>query len=232
MSDAVRILQELSDMPEEDERRGKLHVELCFAVSTEGRLDVVREMLTSDNAKLVRDGICVADEIGRRNRPLLDVIVPLLQHEEFCVKFDAINAILDGAGEDDGVYICQVFSLLHDPEADIRWAVMNFLLRKRTSELRAALQSLEVTDPDSEHVENLRWMLSLKEDSEEDIINRLNTCNATGKMYAVIAAGRLAPKCMKSIHAAANSANPDVKCFANYLVEIIQEGVWPLVNFR
>src|SRR5262245_59804507 len=60
----------------------------------------VGELLGSANATAVRSGAWIASELAAQASPLVADINRLLEHEDRCVRFFAVDAVLGGAARE------------------------------------------------------------------------------------------------------------------------------------
>ena len=177
-------------------------------------IDVLQELLTTKNNEAVKAGIWVVSELGQAAAPLLNTIVVLLSHPDKYVRFFAVDSVLSCAGVFDDEAIAEVVGMLEDPEPSIRWKVLDFMTRLSTDQLHAALRWYERVGGDSKHASSLRWLLGPDGAEATAVLSALGGGDSVGKMYAVVAATRMAPFDRDPLLAAATSDEADVKAFA------------------
>jgi hypothetical protein len=174
----------------------------------------LRPLLFSDDQDVVTTGVSIASELGAKGSPLLGDISRLIGHPQKRVRFDAIDCLLVWAGPSNKTELASAISLLDDPEAGVRWKVMDFLSRATLEQLEAALSSLEVSEPNSVNVRGLRWLIGSHASDPQDVKTVLQSQDEALRKYGVVAARRMSKSSREPLLYAASLNDPDVKRFA------------------
>lgn len=161
---------------------------LLSAFYEELSLNHLRDILRSENPKVVGSGAWILSELGRRGRPLLGECGHLLNHRERAVRFYAIDCVLVNATPDDGAMVSQCVEHLLDCESAVQWKCLDLLRRIDDMSLASAAQV-------KRHrwiSENLEWVVKqLKHPDEGDIGKRADSTNFLDRAFAAVAGARL-----------------------------------------
>ena len=106
-------------------------------------------LLLSQRPEIVRVAVWIASELGTRCAPLLDDIVPLLQHEHRAVRYFAIDCIQSAGGE-RGDVVAAAIQCLRDDDPAVQAKAGNLLVRSSRETIERALEAFEGTWPADE----------------------------------------------------------------------------------
>jgi len=95
----------------------------------------LRSLLANRDECIVITGAWIASELGAKGTPLLADISRLIGHPQKKVRFSVIDCLLVWAGPSNQAELASVIGLLSDPEAGVRWKVMDFLSRATPEQL-------------------------------------------------------------------------------------------------
>jgi hypothetical protein len=184
-------------------------------------VDRLRDLLSSDDDRLVRSGAFIVSELGASPAPLLREIAKLLDHPAKRVRGDAIICVLQSATQCHGAEIAKVVTMLGDAESGVRWEVMQFLGRATIEQLRAGLMYLESADPDSSYLPGLRWLVNKAPYEPDEIKSLLRGNDSYLRKYAAAAAARTARLNREPLLLASMVEDGDVSDFAKSWLESI-----------
>lgn len=194
---------------------GELGYELLKAFFRGYPLDRLRLLLRSDVDNAVKTGAFIASELAADAKPLLDDIVPLLDHRLTWVRADALDAILTTTSEQDADAVAKAVMLIFDHEEGVRWCALMFLAKASEEQLVAAQSVIS----DDEIKRRLGWLLS-GENTLDHVISCLKG-DRLDRMFAAAAAARLSSDRLIALRVAAASEDPEVSTYARDELDII-----------
>jgi hypothetical protein len=177
-------------------------------------------LLLSDNPKVVGTASFIADELGSRAAPLLSTMAKLLNYPDRLVRADAIGSMLTCTTGQNRREIATVVSMLDDSDWPIRWKVMEFLSLASPDQVRAALEQFESSEPASDHVHGLRWLVSKGGSNPDEIIAWLRSSHSIHRKYGVVAAAKMASIINKPLVVASSIEDDDVMRFAHSMLKM------------
>lgn len=184
-------------------------------------LDNLRPLLRSEDERLVDTGIWIASELGKKGKPLLSDVVPLLRHPRKRVRFFAFDCILLWAGSANKSELASAVCALNDSESIVRRRAMWFLSRASHEQLEAALAYFEPAEPHSIHVPPLQWLLSHRAADPAEVIATLKSDNPLIRKYGAAAATRMAGYNRDPLLYASTLSDSDVKEFADSSIRLL-----------
>lgn len=210
-----RIIGEIESNPERA-NDGRLPNRLLDEFHSGAPLEYLEPLLLSKDPRIADVGAWIASELGKKGKPLLDVVVDLLDHPHDGVRFWIIDCILLWADQSRGRALSKAVRLIDDPQKSVRWKTMCFLSQASTTQLEAALTWLITQEPQSPNAVGLRWLLG---DSGRDVFAveaMLQHTEPRMRMYAAVAAARMAAENQHPLVTAASSGDSEVAEFADY----------------
>src|ERR1700677_4569345 len=189
MTKAERLIDTLLANPESADD-GILANELLREFHRGFSIAALRPLLSTRNEKVLRVAAFVASELGSTAKPLLNMMVKLLDSPDKFVRSDAICAILTCAGGNNQSEIAKVITLLTDPDWPIRWKTMEFLSLASSEQLKAGLRHLQSVTSDFSHIQSLIWLTSDDSRKADEIALWLRSDDAVRRKYGAIAAAR------------------------------------------
>ena len=184
-------------------------------------LENLRSLLQNDNTDVVKAGAWIASELGETGKPMLNDVSPLLQHADSRVRFSVIDCILLWADPSKGRELASVVNLIDDPESRVRWKVMEFLSRASREQLAAALQYLEMTNPQSKNIRGLRLLLGSSAETPKEATAALRDQDELMRKYGAVLARRVAGIDKEPLLYAASIDDADVKDFADTSISLL-----------
>jgi hypothetical protein len=184
-------------------------------------LESLRSFLRSDNTELVRIGAWIASELGKKGKPLLNDVSPLVQHPDGIVRFTVIDCFLLWSDPSKRAELASVVGLVEDPESRVRWKAMDFLSRASREQLSAALSYLEETSPQSKNIQGLRLLLGSGPDIPKEATAAVQGQDGLMRKYGVVLARRVAEINRDPLLYAASVDDPDVKDFADTSISLL-----------
>ncbi|GAA2206671.1 hypothetical protein GCM10009850_021290 [Nonomuraea monospora] len=146
-------------------------------------------LLHSGDDRILPTATWLLSEIPGMAAPLIGEVPALLASPIRGVRYDAIEVVLENAGERDGPVIAQVIGLSHDPESAVRWKVLEFLTEASIEQLQAGAASL----PPGQLKELTEWLI-LQDGEDPDlpgVVIRLEEGDPVTRMFATAAAASL-----------------------------------------
>lgn len=187
----------------------------------------LRQMLKSDEPRVVGVGMWLVSELGSSAKALLDDTALFLQHPATNLRFYAIDSVLTCASGRDGKVLAEVVMMLNDVEKIIRLKVMNFLSLASKEQLQAALKYFEKYLPNSPHFICLRWLTAETGQAPADSISFLQNENPIHRKYGTVLATRMVKVNRDSdnpfyepLRLASCSSDTDVNEFAQSMIKI------------
>jgi hypothetical protein len=174
-------------------------------------IERLRFLLESDDDHAVRAGAWIASELGSRVEPLIEEVAKLLKHQSRYVRFFALDSVLMGASPGSARTLARAVQLVEDPDVAVRWKAMGFLANASREQLAASARHLG----QSQLGESVRWLLqAVASEDTHGIESRLADEGATTRLFAGVAAARLAPTNPSALRRAARASDPEVSSFA------------------
>jgi hypothetical protein len=170
-----------------------------------GRL---RELLCSASDTAVRSGAWIASELAAQASPLVSEIDRLLEHEDRCVRFFAVDAVLGGAARGNTATIAKAIARVQDRDKAVRWKTLHLLSKASPEQLRASLPHLN-----AELRAQVEWLCEEGQISAE-ICPRLFHESGVARLVAVAAADRIAAVDPAPLEKAASADDSEVRSFA------------------
>ena len=184
-------------------------------------IENLRSLLRSADERSLDTGIFIASELGPKGKPLLNDVAPLVAHPRKRVRFQAIDCILLWAGPSDSAELASAIALLGDAEPGVRWKAMDFLSRASREQLEAALAHFQTTEPSSEHVRGLRWLLGPDASDPAKVIAIVGTEDIVLRKYGAVAAARMSKHNTVPLFSASKAEDSDVKGFADSYIRLL-----------
>lgn len=179
----------------------------------------LRLLLGSNVDHGVRAGAWIASELGSRIEPLIDEVAKLLHHESRYVRFFALDSVLMGAGPNAAPILAAAVELVEDPDPALRWKAMGFLANASREQLAASARHLG-RSPLGDLV---RWLLrSVASGDTPAIESRLGNEASPRRLFAVVAAARLAPSDLSPLRRAAKADDDEIRSFATERLSAVE----------
>jgi hypothetical protein len=176
----------------------------------------LRRLLTATGSSQVFTGVSLASELGEQGRPVFEYVIPLLWHPYEKVRYYAVDFVSATALPTDRAALATVLTLLDDPAASVRYAVIKFLFDVPPDILTA----LKKPPQDSRLADGAQQIgLSLITDAVDahDLVRirrGLDDDSSIVRRFAVAAAARLVPFDGTILEQAAHSSDGDLTNFA------------------
>ena len=200
---------------------GHLANELLSEYYDGSDISTLRDLLHSEDGRIVAFGIWIAAELAQVAKTLLPDVMRLLRHPLKDVRFLAIDCVLLWAGRSSGDVVASTVTLLDDPEEAVRWKAMGFLARAPHDQLQAAVASLTHANPASPYLEDLKWILAVEGADADEITFALHGPSAVRRKVAAAAAVRVVRNNSEPLRQAESSRDPEVAQFARDMLECI-----------
>jgi hypothetical protein len=172
----------------------------------------LHRLVHSSQAGAVRAGAWLLSELPDQAASMLDDIEFLLGHSQRDARFFAIDAVLLGATEENGLLIAKTVTLIDDPDAAVRWKVMMFLSHASIPQLLSSIPYLAL----GLLTGSITWLASSSQTGadHQDILTRLDSSDRHTRVFATAAATRIAREDRTALEYAATSKDPEIKSFA------------------
>ena len=213
MSYAQHLIERIAADPE-NPRVDVLSNELLREFQLGHPLDALRELMNSGDDDLVAVAVWIASELGQKCRPLLVDTVHLLRSPAKKVRFWAVD-VLYWALPEHGCSLAAAIALLDDPEAGVRWKVLDVLSRLSTEQIEAASRCTQRDVLSSVHQDGLRWLLSGDALIPDKIKILLASSEGASRKYGVVAAARLRERNEEALVYASTIDDHDIQNFAS-----------------
>jgi len=177
----------------------------------------LRHLLASSDLDLVAIGIWILSELGEKSRPLLHDCVHLLSSPVKKIRFWTLDGLY-WTQPQDGCDLAQALKLLDDPDAGVRWKVLDLLSRLSREQIEAAYACASQGALAPAHCDAIRWLLSGESLVSEKIKAALSSPDATLRKYAAVAAARLRERNTDALAYASTTEDADVREFASGLL--------------
>lgn len=180
----------------------------------------IRPLLRSVGEPVVKQGVWIASELGPRNAPVINDLMPLLSHASRYVRFYVLDAVLGGATEEHGSAIAAALLLLRDPDNAVRQHALVLLARVTAEQL---MRSVTYVD-DTTVGPLLMWLLRLQDTSvdRDDVITRLSAQDPLVRLFAAAAAARMSRYDDLPLRSAMAAQDPLIREFAQQESEFIE----------
>jgi hypothetical protein len=149
----------------------------------------LRGLLRHEDEQVVKTGIWILSELGRKGRSLFYEAYALLTHPSRYVRFFAVDSMLTCATEAEPDALGMVVSMLEDVDGVVRRKVLDFLYRASVDQLQGALRYHEKLQAESTHVIGLRWLVSGGLNQHE-LVSLLKSEKPLVRKYVVVSAAR------------------------------------------
>lgn len=179
----------------------------------------LRLLLGSNVDHAVRAGAWIASELGSRIEPLIDDVAKLLHHGSRYVRFFALDSILMGAGPTSAAPLAAAVGLVEDSDPAVRWKAMGFLTNASREQLAASARHLGR----SRLGDSVRWLLqSVASRNSQAIESSLQGKAVVPRLFAAVAAARLAPTDPSALRRAAKIDDEEVRSFATERLSVLE----------
>jgi hypothetical protein len=180
-------------------------------------MGLLGELLQCPDKNVIRGSLFIAEELAYRAAPVLDLILPLLNHEDAAIRYCAYSATASCASRGDPAAFSYVVVGMRDADAACRKIVMLWMMRVDDSTLASALRTLELCGADHDIQRGLQTVLG---DARDDTRIKELILDETplARKFGLIAAGRAADKHPALLKLAAASDDSDLqRCAAAQL---------------
>jgi hypothetical protein len=167
----------------------------------------LRQLLSSANHTAVRSGAWIAAELAAQASPLVAEINRLLDHEDRCVRFFAVDAVVSGAACECAATYAKAIGRVQDGDKAVRWKTLHLLSKATPEQLRA---SLTFVDPQLRA--EVEWLCA--DLTPAEVAARLAHECGTARLFAVAAADRMAAADPSPLAQAASADDTEVRSFA------------------
>jgi hypothetical protein len=216
MDYAKHLIERIASAPQHD-RVGILSNELLREFQRGYPLEDLRQLLSSDDEDLLAVAVWIVSELGIESRPLLADVVHLLAHPLKRIRFWTLDCLYWTLPQ-NGCDLAEAFRLFDDPEAGIRWKVLDILSRISREQIEAAYLCLEARRSESSHLLGLRWLLSSEALAPDSIGSALRSADPIVRKYGLVAAVRLRKEHPDPLIYASTVDDVDVSKFASDLL--------------
>jgi hypothetical protein len=219
MDRAEKLITHMLSHPDTSESDGAAY-ELLKQYQRGSPVESLRTLLFSSDDRIAGEAAWIASELPE-GRSLLHDIGALLGHRSKKVRFWAIDCVHLWANSSDGRELAAAAVLIDDSDKAVRWKAMGFWAMASREQLAAALSNLRGTDPKSQYIDELTWLLGREGADSGEIIAALNGSDDRRRRVAAAAAYRLAtannnPAPLRS---ATSVEYPDVAQFAGDMLK-------------
>lgn len=176
------------------------------------QVGLVRRLVRCQEIQAVKAGAWIISELGRDAALLWDEVNLLLRSPARNVRFLAVDAALTLASENDAPTIAEAITLIRDADRAVRRQVLRLMSRIELDRLSSAAPYL--VDP---HLKDqVRWLIKREGNltGKSDVLIRLSYADNTTRMFAAVAAVRLAAEDAQALRCAADSNDPEIAAFA------------------
>jgi len=216
---AQELISHLLTHPDTSESDGTAN-ELLKQYQRGSPIESLRALLFSSDDRIAGEAAWIASELPE-GRSLLHDIGALLGHRSRKVRFWAIDCVHLWAGPSNGLELAAAAALVDDPDKAVRWKAMGFWAMASREQLAAALSNLRATDPESQYIDELTWLLGQKGTDSGEIIAALNGSDDRRRKIAAAAAYRLAAanNNLAPLRYATSLEDPDAVQFARDMLK-------------
>jgi len=184
-------------------------------------LSSLRNLLHSEDHRIVACGAWIASELGEMGKPLLHEVKRLLGHPSKTVRFWAIECLQEWAGPSNPEELAFAISLVGDSDEAVRWKAMGFLALAPRAQLEDALVGFATTGPGSPDLDELRWGLGPEGADPAKITDALEDPSSRRRKFAAAAAFRVAKDNTEPLRRAASSTDTEIAQFAGDMLKRI-----------
>ncbi|WP_343531983.1 hypothetical protein [Pedobacter sp.] len=185
-------------------------------------LDTLVSLLQSENLAIQKSVIWIVSELATNSCALLPYVIPLTKSKDNYIKYYALECILLCA---TGKYIKEFIHLIKsidNDEGNIKVLAMNLLTNAGDAQLQAGIElvtaaKLKGYELHKFGLTNLLNHLSL---NQNEILDMLNSNEPLTQQYGAMLAKRKQKDFPKLIAYALTSKNPEVKGFAEFVIDI------------
>ena len=176
-------------------------------------LDTLRPLLDSNNVLVQRAAVFITGELGRAASVLVDAVVPLLNHEERYLRYNALEVLAVCATGSRAAHFVALLQALEDIDPSIRVLAMRMVCNADSSQLQAG--RVFFSSPHDHREEHARGLSVLTGDTVEtrDIEQLLQSPAPLARRYGAIAAGRIFANTPALLDVAARSPDEDIREF-------------------
>lgn len=172
----------------------------------------LRFFLNSQDVDVVSTGVWIASELGERNKSILADVLRLLDHPVKKVRFWALDCLFWATPENSADFAKGV-TMLEDVESSIRWKALDLTARLSASQLEAALNGIKLSNPTSDHLTGLEFLLNQDSRDPDLIISNLKSASPILRKYGLIAAVRSPGLANEALEYAKSIQDPDIQSF-------------------
>jgi len=190
MDRAEKLINHLLAHPDTSESDGAAY-ELLKQYQRGSPVESLRTLLFDSDDRIAGEAAWIASELPE-GRSLLHDIGALLGHRSRKVRFWAIDCVHLWADSSGGRELAVATALIDDPDKAVRWKAMGLWAMASREQLAAALSNLRATDPKSQYVNELTWLLGREGADSGEIIAALNGSDDRRRKVAAAAAYRVA----------------------------------------
>lgn len=219
MDRARRLIERLVSDPASSESAGLVY-KLLTEYQRGSPVETLRILLHSADDRLAGEGAWIASELSDEGRALLRDVRVLLGHGSRKVRFWAIDCVLLWADSTNGCELAAAAALVDDAEKAVRWKAMVFLALASREQLRAALDQISATNPESPYVDELIWLLD-QDGHPEHVVVGLQSRDARRRRVAAAAAFRIAKQDSEPLRYATSVNDPEIVEFAGDMLQRI-----------
>jgi len=181
-------------------------------------IDRLRPLLRHPDTEIVETGAFLADELPGLMGPLMDDVVPLMDHPSPDVRFLMLGAVLDNV-VNDGEVIARAMLLVHDPHSSVRWTALRFVLRADQEQLESAVPFLPEVSRTALEESGLLDRQEAAADDWARVRSGLNSADELVRRWAAAAAARFEQQ--ELLSEAVESPDPDVSTFADHELKML-----------
>ncbi|WP_028314436.1 hypothetical protein [Desulfatibacillum aliphaticivorans] len=212
------LIKELLEAPYRFDDEGKTYslLQECFHGYP---LNKLSPLLASSNIVVQQAAIWVASELGRDAVPLMDDVMPLVDHKDRYIKYHALEVVMICSfGEHLNKFLSIVFSLTSD-DVVIRRLAMRLLANANKAQIMNAINMLEGKDAGqhSHHLMGLDALINAISYDEMQIVSMMNSDVSLIRKYGALVAEENCNRFPHLIKMAGSSSDSDISEFAYHL---------------
>lgn len=220
---AEKLIARLVEDPEKAAGEGSTYQ--LFEEYAQGYpLETLRPLLEHSHPVVQRAATWILSEFGKAAEPLLDAVVPLLEHSDLRVSSYALDIVAVCATAQIR-YNGYVLRALTGEDPVFRWRAMKLLGNTGDEELEAilALQE-ELAQPWTTHVEGLQLLARTPSSERRPVVERLlGSDDPLLRKYGAMLARRAYEEDPGLIGLASQSEDPDVRRYAEGEIYVLGE---------
>jgi len=150
--------------------------------------------LESNNTKILRNAASIVSELGTVGATyLLEYVIPLTSHEEFYVRYHAMECILLGTINDNHEKFVYLIKGLEDKVSFMRGLLIRLISRSKDKQIEACIKSIK-QQHDNEllmfHLQGLHAVLNVNELTDAMVIDMFGDKKDIVRRYAAVIALR------------------------------------------